>query len=186
MRQLTIFALVLAMCGFAAAQATVIGGTAGNWIPSYGVYAAPFVPRVVTPSVTLESVSPDPVGASNATFGNVAGATNATLSIVNQPPVGVYTVPVWYGPNASSAVVAVPLAVAPEEAREHMGEHVGEGHRHHDFTVSSVEYSEGLSLLLVGRGAAQKASKTYTNDDITRFNQSTGQVKYDGKTEEIH
>jgi hypothetical protein len=187
MRQLTILALVLAMCGFAAAQATVIGGTAGNWIPSYGVYAAPFVPRVVTPSVTLESVSPDPVGASNATFGNVAGATNATLSIVNTPPVGVYTVPVWYGPNASSPVVVAPYVVAPEEGREHMAEHGGEGHRHHaDFTVSSVEYSEGLSQLLVGRSVPQKASKTYTNDDITRFNQSTGHVKYDGKTEEIH
>ena len=186
MRLVTILALVLATCGFAAAQATVIGGTAGNWIPSYGVYAAPFVPRVVTPSVTLESVSPDPVGASNATFGNVAGATNATLSIVNQSPVGVYTVPVWYGPNASSPVVVAPYVVAPEEGREHVAEHAGEGHRHHDFTVSSVEYNQGLSQLLAGRGAAQKASKTYTNDDITRFNQSTGHVKYDGKTEEIH
>jgi hypothetical protein len=179
MRHLTILALVFAMCGFAAAQATVIGGAASNWVPSYGVYAAPFVPRVVTPSVTLESVSPDPVGASNATFGNVAGATNATLSIVNQPPVGVYTVPVWYGPGAAS-----PFVVAPEE---HMAEH-GEGHRHHaaDFTVSAFEYSQGLSQLLASRSAPQKASKTYTNDDITRFNQSTGKVKYDGKTEEIH
>jgi hypothetical protein len=68
---------------------------------------------------------------------------------------------------------------------ERMGEHHGGGRRH-DFTVSSVEYSQGLSQLLVGRSAAQKASKTYTNDDITRFNQSTGHVKYDGKTEEIH
>ena len=188
MRQLTIFSLVLVLSGFAAAQSTVIGGYASNWPPSYGVYAAPFVPRVVTPSVTLESVSPNPVGASNATFGNVAGATNATLSIVNQPPVGVYTVPVWYGPNASSPVVVAPLMVAPEEGREHMAEHAGEGHRHHaaDFTVASFEYSQGLSQLLVGRSAPQKASKTYTNEDVDRFNQSTGKVKYDGKAEEIH
>ncbi|MBZ5720353.1 MAG: hypothetical protein LAO03_08220 [Acidobacteriia bacterium] len=188
MRQLTILALVLALCGFAAAQATVIGGTASNWVPSYGVYAAPFVPRVVTPSVTLESVSPDPVGASNATFGNVAGATNATLSIVNTPQVGVYTVPVWYGPNASSPVVVAPLMVAPEagmQAGAEGAERHGHGHAR-DFTVSSFQYSQGLSQLLVGRSAPQKASKTYTNEDVDRFNQSTGKVKYDGKSEEIH
>ncbi len=91
--------LVLLLTGFAAAQATTIGGYASNWAPPYGVYAAPFVPLVVTPEVSLEAVSPASVGASNATFGNVAGARNSTLEIMTPPPVGVYTVPVWYGPK---------------------------------------------------------------------------------------
>src|SRR5271170_4068971 len=101
MRLLNVLCVVLLLSGLALAQATVIGGTAGNWAPAYGVYAAPFVPLVTTPSVTLATVSPSAAGASNATFGNVAGASNATLSMVPQPPVGVYTEPVWYGPSAT-------------------------------------------------------------------------------------
>src|SRR5271169_3080168 len=104
MRSLNTLCMVLLLSGLAAAQATVIGGTASNWAPAYGVYAAPFVPRVTTPSVTLSTVSPSAVGASNATWGNVAGATNATLSdeFIGPPPVGVFTQPVWYGPSESA------------------------------------------------------------------------------------
>ncbi|HLX73452.1 MAG TPA: hypothetical protein VKR26_01890 [Terriglobales bacterium] len=40
-------------------------------------------PVISTPMVSLNSVSLSPAGASNATPGNVAGATNATLSITN-------------------------------------------------------------------------------------------------------
>jgi hypothetical protein len=40
-------------------------------------------PVVSTPMLSLNSVSLSPAGASNATPGNVAGATNATLSISN-------------------------------------------------------------------------------------------------------
>src|SRR5580704_8138461 len=106
MRKLSVLCLILLLSGLAAAQATIIGGTAGNWVPAYGVYAAPYVPLVTTPSVTLSTVSPSSAGASNATWGNVAGATNATLSdeFVAQPPVGVFTEPVWYGPSAAVEV----------------------------------------------------------------------------------
>lgn len=40
-------------------------------------------PVISTPMVSLNSVSLSPAGASNATPGNVAGATNATLSVTN-------------------------------------------------------------------------------------------------------
>ncbi|HET7751842.1 MAG TPA: hypothetical protein VFK81_20785, partial [Terriglobales bacterium] len=40
-------------------------------------------PVISTPMLSLNSVSLSPAGASNATPGNVAGATNATLSITN-------------------------------------------------------------------------------------------------------
>jgi hypothetical protein len=36
-----------------------------------------------------------------------------------------------------------------------------------------------------GPGAARKAKRTYTNDDVTRQNQQNGVVKYAGKTEKI-
>src|SRR5437763_16752862 len=88
MHRVLIALSVLALCGFATAQVTVISGYASNWAPSYsvyqtpGAYAAPFVPLVTTPSVSIETGLPMQIGASNATAGNVAGATNATISIV--------------------------------------------------------------------------------------------------------
>src|SRR5579863_6453095 len=108
MRIVKTLCLVLLFSGLAAAQATIIGGAASTWAPAYGIYAAPFVPLVVTPSATLATVSPSAVGASNATFGNVAGATNATLSpeFVGQPPVGVFTQPVWYGSSSAAETSA--------------------------------------------------------------------------------
>ena len=96
--------LVLLLSGLALGQATMIGGYASNWAPAYGVYAAPFVPLVVTPSVWLATVAPSPAGASSTAFGNLAGARNSTLEIQSSPPpVAVYTVPVWYGPKPHGA-----------------------------------------------------------------------------------
>jgi hypothetical protein len=175
MRLLNTFCLVLLLSGLAAAQATVIAGTASNWAPAYGVYAAPFVPLVTTPSVTLATVSPSGAGASNATFGNVAGATNATLSIVTQPPVGVYTEPVWYGP--SSAAVETP-AESAYEGRP--------AQRVRAFNIGSASWqsSESVSYLMANRSAG-KASRSFSNQDVDQVNQKNGTVKYRGKTEHI-
>ena len=183
--------LVLLLSGLALGQATVIGGTASNWAPAYGVYAAPFVPLVVTPSVSLETVSPSAAGASNATFGNVAGARNATLDIVTPPPVGVYTVPVWYGPKpAEHHGVAMEMHRELEmEMHGAMHEHEGmreEHMRRVEVGVASWQGSHSVKQLMASAGPVKKASKTYTNDDIDRFNQSTGNVKYDGKNEKMN
>jgi len=178
MRLASVFCLVLLLCGFAAAQATIIGGTAGNWVPAYGVYAAPYVPMVTTPSVTLATVSPVAVGASNATWGNVAGATNATMSseFVADPPVGVYTEPVWYGPSAAVAVPAGPM-----HARRHAQREEGA----FDFIASPRESTVSVAILSKEAGPARKASRTLTNQDVDRVNQTNGTVKYKGKTEHI-
>src|ERR1700722_1677633 len=95
MRSLKTLSMIVLLAGVAAAQATVVGGTAGNWAPAYGVYAAPFVPLVTTPSVTFATVSPSAAGASNATFGNVAGATNHTTSFLSPPPAAAYPQAIW-------------------------------------------------------------------------------------------
>jgi hypothetical protein len=190
MRSAIVFSLVLLLCGLAAGQATVVNGAAGNWIPSYGYYAAPIVPLITTPSVSLATVSPDPVGARNATWGNVAGATNATLSMVNDPPQGVYTQPVFYAPAEPRAVVVIEPFVQHHETMhphhetmEMHGEHHLEGH--HKFDSIAGYQADGIAATAKS-STARKASKTYTKDDIDRMNQSTGQVKYKGKTEEMH
>lgn len=197
MRSVIAFSAVILLCGFATGQVTIVNGAAGNWIPSYGYYAAPIVPLITTPSVSLATVSPDPVGARNATWGNVAGATNATLSVVNDPPQGVYTQPVFYAPSEPRAVVVIePSAPHHEmmhphhEMMEMHGEHHAEMHgqpmEHH----RTYDYLAGYDMTGIAATAksfsAKKAGKTYTNDDVERMNQSTGQVKYKGKTEQMH
>jgi hypothetical protein len=173
MRSLNTLCMVLLLSGFAAAQATVIGGTASNWAPAYGVYAAPFVPLVTTPSLTLATVSPSATGASNATFGNVAGATNATLSIVFQPPVGVYTEPVWYGPSAAVETPAESVSVGRP------------GQRAHAFDVGVATWQSSQSVTYLMAAGAKKASRTYSNQDVDQVNQKNGTVKYRGKTEHM-
>jgi hypothetical protein len=187
MRQLSILCMLLFLSGFAAAQVTVMGGYASNWPPVYGVYAVPFVPRVITPSFALENVSPSAAGASNATFGNVAGATNATLSIVTQPPVGVFTRPVWYGPNPDTPNVSLPLIVSSAAQVEVKVETSGEGRRHpSEYGPVSFQSTIGIATLVANAGPGKKASRTYTNQDIDRFNQGTGNVKWDGKSEKMN
>jgi hypothetical protein len=174
MRLLNTLCMILLLSGLAAAQ-VIIGGTASNWTPAYGVYAAPFVPLVTTPSATLATVSPSAAGASNATFGNVAGASNATLSIVSQPPVGVYTQPVWYGPSASEETPAESMS-EPRHGQKAHGFDVG---------VASWQSSENMTRLMASSTGVRKASRSYTNQDVDQVNQTNGTVKYRGKTEHI-
>jgi hypothetical protein len=175
MRFLNTLCLVLLLSGLAAAQATVVGGTASNWAPAYGVYAAPFVPLVTTPSVTLATVSPSATGASNATFGNVAGASNATLSIVSPPPVGVFTEPVWYGPSAA--------VEAPSESAS--AGRPAQRVRGFDLGSATWQSSESVGYLMANRGGVKKAGRAYGNQDVDQVNQKNGTVKYRGKTEHI-
>jgi hypothetical protein len=184
MRLIGVLCGLLLLCGLAAGQATVIGGTASNWVPAYGVYAAPFVPLVTTPSVTLSTVSPMAVGASNATFGNVAGATNATLSdeFIATPPVGVYTEPNWYGPSAPIEAPSVGMypPPPPRHARRHEAQEEG-----FDFVTAGRENAEGVATLRAAAPSTGKASRTYTNQDTDRMNDTNGLVKWDSKTEHI-
>ena len=155
----------------------MIGGTASNWAPAYGVYLAPFVPLVTTPEVTLSTVSPAAVGASNSSFGLVAGATNATLSseFIGEPPVGVYTSLNWYGPTAQPEV-----GLAGPRAYERKGKE-----QPFDFIAGMRESRESVARLMGEARPARKASHSYSNQDIDRMNETTGTVKYGGKTEHI-
>jgi hypothetical protein len=185
MRLVSLCCTVVLLCGLAAGQATVIGGYASNWAPSYGVYLAPFVPLVTTPEVTLSTVSPWSTGASNSAFGLVAGATNSTLSseFVGEPPSPVYTQPVWYG--QTEAEFAPPVVYGPGGRPHEMHRPQPQKEVAFDFISQPRESRESAARLIAGRGPAKKASRTYTNQDVERMNQNNGKVKYDGKTEHI-
>jgi hypothetical protein len=86
----------------------------------------PFVPLVTTPEISLQQFSPNPVGASNATTGLIAGATNSTLSQIQGSTSSVYTVPVWYqggAPLITPEVRLYPEAIGREGHRMHDGMH---------------------------------------------------------------
>jgi len=82
-----------------------------GWYP-----VTPFVPLVATPEITFLTFSPSPVGASNATAGNVAGASNARREILTAPTSAVYTVPVWTGSAITPWLTASEVTV-PAEAK---------------------------------------------------------------------
>lgn len=185
MRQLALLCVLLAASILAAGQnggqATVISGYASNWVVAPGMYALPNPPLVNTPMVSLDAVPVSPVGASNATAGNVAGATNATLSIVPQPAYGPFALPFWYGYGSAPE--------APEEssaapARPQQGNHRNLG-------IATFQDSEGVARLMAEEHFERKpAARVYTNQDVAQLveqlNRSTGVVKYDGKTEHLN
>ena len=74
MRPFTFFCACLFLCGSAVCQ-----------VPAQAVHYGygPYVPLTTTPEISLQTVSPNPVGATNATYGLQAGARNSTLSTIN-------------------------------------------------------------------------------------------------------
>jgi len=78
----------------------------------------PYVPMLTTPQVSLQTFSPNPVGASNATTGLIAGATNSTLSQIEGSTSSDHPVAVWYqgggAPLITSAVHLWPQSIGRE------------------------------------------------------------------------
>ncbi len=119
MRLFTVLCATLFLSSLALGQMPMVSGCAGY----YG--CGPYVPLVTTPSISLQTVSPSPVGATNATTGLIAGAANSTLSLVNGNTSSVYTEAVWYSgggaPVYSSPSVSLearPASAAAKSGRK--------------------------------------------------------------------
>ncbi len=135
----------------------------------------PFVPLLTTPEISLQQVSPNPVGASNATTGLIAGATNSTLSQIQGSTSSVYTVPVWYQGGAPLITPEVHLYAEPigrEGHRTHDGMHdaMREERRHeersyeersHEERSHAARSNEERSHEEQGRREEARASWTY-------------------------
>ncbi len=143
--RLLILSFALLFSTLALGQVMVVGGNATTGPVGYDVYAAPFTPRIVTPSVNLTST---PTG---------------TQAVVYQ---GGVTAPMLYVQGAGAAMQ-------------------GASAHHGDLGVASYESEVSAKQIMAWYGAAKKASRTYSNADVDRFNQSTGTVKYNGKTEQM-
>jgi hypothetical protein len=157
----------------------------------------PFVPLVTTPEISLQQFSPNPVGASNATTGLIAGATNSTLSQVQGSTSSVYTVPVWYqggAPLITPEVRLYPEAIGREERRHEERLHAERSHEEHgpreearaSWTyITGPEHTTSAAVGANESKGVRKAGHVYTNDDVSRQNDKNGTVKYDGKTEKL-
>ena len=157
--------------------------------------SGPYVPLLTTPSVSLQTVSPAPVGATNATTGLIAGARNSTLSMVNGNTSSVYTEAVWYSGGGAPVISnpAVSLEARPlHHAEMHSGmrverrdhERAEAGPQNWTYFAALEETSSPVEASAAAKNG-RKATRTITNQDIDQENQKTGIVKYDGKTEEI-
>jgi hypothetical protein len=174
--------------------------------PAYGpcVYGCgPLIPLVTTPMVSLQTFSPNPVGASNATTGLIAGATNSTLSQIEGSTNSEYTVAVWYqgggAPLITPEVQLWPETIGREGRPMHdaMREERGREGRLHEEHGARAEAHAGWmyytgrehtsdAALVAGEAKGfRKAGHVYNNDDVTRQNDKNGTVKYDGKTEKM-
>jgi hypothetical protein len=184
MRLFTVFCATLFFSGLALGQVQARG-----YDGAYGY--GPYVPLVTTPEISLQTASPAPVGARNATYGLEAGARNSTFETMNDQGKSNYTEPVWYsGGGAPVISPEVSLEPRPMHAhhemhmmmREHEGENVEAASR--EWTYFGASEMETPVDTTAGK-SSRHATRTITNDDIDKANQNTGNVKYDGKTEKL-
>ena len=95
---------------------------------------------------------------------NLSSTPTGTQAVVYQ---GEVSAPVLYIQGSGSSM---------QTASAHRG----------DLGVASYADTVSAKEVMSWYGPAKKASRTYTNDDVNRVNQSTGTVKYNGKTEKIN
>jgi len=184
--------ILIALCAAALFSCAAVGQVVPANV-GYDGCGAPYIPRLTTPEVSLQTVSADPVGARNATYGLTAGATNGTLSNVTGNLGGTYTQPVWYAggttPLISSPAVELSVPVVrvhnmERMERERERERAEAAPRAWIYYASEEETSSAVDASSAAR-TGRHASRTITNQDVDQQNSKNGFVKYDGKTEQI-
>ncbi|HVO61142.1 MAG TPA: hypothetical protein VMT53_09405 [Terriglobales bacterium] len=181
------------LCAILLLSALTLAQNMGRSYPGYaGCFygCAPFVPLVSTPMVSFQTVSSNPAGATNATGGLSAGATNSTMESLPADSSTDHTQAVWYwGANTAPTREMAETALAPLAHPEHMQhmERMRMMHRGEEqavYIAGPVEPENVVESAAAARGV-RKATRSITNQDIDQLNQKTGTVKYDSKTEKI-
>jgi hypothetical protein len=184
--------ILIALCAAAFFSCAAVGQVVPANV-GYDGCGAPYIPRLTTPEVSLQTVSAAPVGASNATYGLTAGATNGTLSNVTGNVGGTYTQPVWYAGGTTPLVSSPAVELSVPLVRMHNMERM-EREREHEraeaqgrpwvYYASTEETSSAVDASTAAR-SGRHATRTITNQDVDQQNSKNGMVKYDGKTEQI-
>ena len=157
--------LLFASLSFAQAPGRVVGGA---YYPN--LFVGPFVPLVNTPSVHWDNHLP-PSGATNATWGNVAGASSDAFSGHAH----------HFGMNEMRG-----------EEMHGMETRMHEREGHHeaafDSGMATSEFQESV-IVAMGQPHATAPSGTprqITNQDVEQVNQKNGYVKYGDHVEHIN
>jgi len=185
MRTLTVLCSILLLSALGFGQSVIRG------IPAFCPYGCgPYIPLITTPELSFATISPNPVGATNATGGLVAGATNATLSLVSGNLGAVYTMPVWYSGGGTPLVSPAVNAPIHGMRMERMAfgermERPREAERSAWIYFSSAEQAASAGQAARAAQGRRRAARIYSNEDVTRQNQQNGLVKYDSKTQRI-
>jgi|SRR5579862_1369746 len=188
MRILTILFSVCLLSALSLGQSRDAGAT---YYCPYG--CGPYVPMISTPRLSFTNVSPNPVGATNATGGLVAGATNSTLSEVSGDTDSLYSIPVWYSgggmPLVSPATNSPVGGMRMNDMRHQYMRATEQSQRQPEAKPQSWIYFASVQQTSGSLEAAAKGAKTtkrsFTNQDVEQLNQNNGYVHYDSKTEKI-
>jgi hypothetical protein len=182
--------ILIALCAAALFSSVAVGQVVPANV-GYDGCSAPYIPRLTTPEVSLQTVSAAPVGASNATYGLTAGATNGTLSNVTGNVGGTYTQPVWYAGGTTPLVSSPAVELSVPLVRMHNMERMEREHERAEaqgrpwvYYASTEETSSAADASTAAR-SGRHATRTITNQDVDQQNSKNGMVKYDGKTEQI-
>jgi hypothetical protein len=138
--------------------------------------------------VNLQTVSPNPVGATNATTGLTAGATNSTLSQIQGSTSSEYTEAVWYqGGDAPLMTSQIHLWREPigYQARPMHEERGAQEEAGGWLYFSGSDHTASAAAASSAAKGSKKAAHVYTNEDVERQNQTNGTVKHGGKTEKM-
>ncbi len=180
---------VILACSLLLLSVVAFGQAAERGVPGFHPYGyGPFIPMLTTPTVSFTTVSPNPVGATNATGGLLAGARNSTLSEVNGNTDAVYTELVWKsggGLPLISPAVNSPVGgmrMLRRESREQPAQTAATPAQ--PWVYFSAAERGDLARASAATGA-HPAKRAFTNQDIDQLNQRNGTVHYDNKTEKI-
>ena len=172
MRKIAICCTLLMSAGLAVGQMAPASGYAFD--QTYGNQG----PRLIsTPSLSLDNPAPI-VGASNATLGNVAGARNSTLAIVDSGDVK--------GESNSYRGFASQESASSTNGGTVVETANSESQSSFNLGIARFQSSEGVATLMADSGARHKAARAYTNEDIERLNQENGKVKAGDKVEQLN
>ncbi len=124
-----------------------------------GYGCGPYIPMVTTPEFSFQQVSPNPVGASNATAGLVAGATNSTLSETQGTTSSESSTGVWYqggAPLVGPEVRLAPESIGRERHKMHDGMMHHEGMMHEEMMREEITHEGMEKHMRSGRGEKEE------------------------------
>jgi hypothetical protein len=164
-----VFAIALAVT---ISSAVAFGQAGARGVPGYCAYSCgPYIPLITTPSISFDTVSPSPVGASNATGGLHAGARNSTFSLIDANPDAVHTQVVWNSGGGSPLVSPAVRLPRPEGPMAGHDEHMEHGHGEEavqwTYFAGRAETASPVAASAEAKNM-KHAARTYTNDDIAR------------------